>query len=333
MRTIVIAEAGVNHNGEKELAKRMIDAAKEAGADYVKFQTFVPKALVVKDAEKADYQKQTTGEAESQQKMLEKLALTFTDFVELKEYCEKAGIGFLSTPFDFESIAFLQELDLDFWKIPSGEIVNLPYLRRLARTGKPIVLSTGMCTMREVRDAVEVLQSEGLRREDITLLQCNTEYPTPYEDVNLNAMITMRDTFGVKAGYSDHTKGIEISLAAAALGAAVIEKHFTLSREMEGPDHKASLEPDELRELVLSIRHIELAMGTGKKEPSVSEKKNISIVRKSIVAKTAITKGDIFTEENLTVKRPGTGISPMKWDEIIGRTADRNYEEDEQIEQ
>lgn len=333
MRTIVIAEAGVNHNGEKELAKRMIDAAKEAGADYVKFQTFVPKALVVKDAEKADYQKQTTGEAESQQKMLEKLALTFTDFVELKEYCEKAGIGFLSTPFDFESIAFLQELDLDFWKIPSGEIVNLPYLRRLAQTGKPIVLSTGMCTMREVRDAVEVLQSEGLRREDITLLQCNTEYPTPYEDVNLNAMITMRDTFGVKAGYSDHTKGIEISLAAAALGAAVIEKHFTLSREMEGPDHKASLEPDELRELVLSIRHIELAMGTGEKEPSVSEKKNISIVRKSIVAKTAITKGDIFTEENLTVKRPGTGISPMKWDEIIGRTADRNYEEDEQIEQ
>lgn len=331
MRTIVIAEAGVNHNGKKELAKKMIDAAKEAGADYVKFQTFIPGALVSKGAGKAEYQKQTTGEEESQQEMLEKLALNFTDFIELKEYCEKIGIGFLSTPFDFESIAFLQDLDLDFWKIPSGEIVNLPYLRRLARTGKPIVLSTGMCIMQEVREALEVLQSEGLRREEITLLQCNTEYPTPYEDVNLRAMQTMKETFGVKVGYSDHTKGIEISLAAAALGAVVIEKHFTLSREMEGPDHKASLEPDELKELVSAIRHIEQAMGDGVKQPSASEKKNLSVVRKSIVAKRTIQKGEVFTEENLTVKRPGTGISSMEWDKVIGKAADKEYGEDEQI--
>lgn len=331
MSVTIIAEAGVNHNGDMELAKKMIDAAKDAGADYIKFQTFVPKELVSKGAQKADYQKETTGTEETQQEMLEKLALTFDDFKDLKIYCEATGIGFLSTPFDFESIEFLQGLDLDFWKIPSGEITNLPYLKKLAGTGKVMVLSTGMCTLQEVSDAVRILQSEGVRGEDIILLQCNTEYPTPYKDVNLNAMLKMKEAFEVEVGYSDHTKGIEIPLAAAALGAVVIEKHFTLDCTMEGPDHKASLEPQELKEMIRAIRHIEEAMGNGEKIPSPSEKKNRSVVRKSIVAKKAILQGDIFTEENLTVKRPGTGISPMKWEEFIGRTADRDYEEDEQI--
>lgn len=331
MSVTIIAEAGVNHNGSIELAKKMIDAAKDAGADYIKFQTFVPKELVSKGAQKADYQKETTGTEETQQEMLEKLALTFDDFKDLKNYCEAIGIGFLSTPFDFESIEFLQGLDLDFWKIPSGEITNLPYLKKLAKTGKMMVLSTGMCTLQEVSDAVRILYSEGVKREDIILLQCNTEYPTPYKDVNLNAMLKMKEAFEVAVGYSDHTKGIEIPLAATALGAVVIEKHFTLDCTMEGPDHKASLEPQELKEMIRAIRHIEEAMGNGEKIPSSSEEKNRSVVRKSIVAKTAILQGEIFTEENLTVKRPGTGISPMKWEAFIGRTADRDYEEDEQI--
>lgn len=332
MSVMVIAEAGVNHNGSLALAKKMIDAAKDAGADYIKFQTFIPKELVAKDAQKAEYQKKTTGTGESQQEMLEKLALTFEDFKELKEYCKEVGVGFLSTPFDFESIEFLKGLDLDFWKIPSGEVTNLPYLKRLAATGKPIVLSTGMCTLQEVGAAVRILETEGVKRQDITLLQCNTEYPTPYKDVNLLAMLKMQEAFNVSVGYSDHTKGIEIPLAATALGAAVIEKHFTLDRQMEGPDHKASLEPQELKSMISSIRHIEQAMGDGEKRPSESEKKNIPVARKSIVAKTWIREGEVFTEENLTLKRPGTGISPMKWEEIIGRKADRDYQEDEQIE-
>lgn len=329
----IIAEAGVNHNGNIETAMKMIDAAKEAGADYIKFQTFIPKELVAKDAKKAEYQKKTTDSAETQQEMLERLALTFDDFKELKEYCKQKGIGFLSTPFDFASIEFLQGLDMDFWKVPSGEMTNLPYLKRLAETGKPMVLSTGMCTLLEVSDVVDILQSAGMKKEDITILQCNTEYPTPYEDVNLRAMLKMKEAFGVAVGYSDHTKGIEIPLAAVALGATVIEKHFTLDCEMEGPDHKASLEPEELKKMITSIHHIEQAMGTGEKIPSQSERKNMTIARKSIVAKKAILKGERFTEENLALKRPGTGITPMRWEEIIGKTADRDYREDEQIKE
>lgn len=333
MGAVIIAEAGVNHNGNIETAMKMIDAAKEVGADYIKFQTFIPKELVAKDAKKAEYQKKTTDSTETQQKMLERLALTFDDFKELKGYCKQKGIGFLSTPFDFASIEFLKGMDMDFWKVPSGEMTNLPYLKRLAETGKPMVLSTGMCTLREVSDVVGILQSEGMKKEDITLLQCNTEYPTPYEDVNLRAMLKMKEAFGVAVGYSDHTKGIEIPLAAVALGATVIEKHFTLDCEMEGPDHKASLEPEELKKMITSIRHIEQAMGTGEKIPSQSERKNMTIARKSIVAKKAILKGERFTEENLALKRPGTGISPMRWEEILGKTADRDYREDDQIEE
>lgn len=333
MGAVIIAEAGVNHNGNIKTAMKMIDAAKEAGADYIKFQTFIPKELVAKNAKKAEYQKKTTDSAETQQEMLARLALAFDDFKELKEYCKQKGIGFLSTPFDFASIEFLQGLDMDFWKVPSGEMTNLPYLKRLAETGKPMVLSTGMCTLLEVSDVVDILQSAGMKKEDITILQCNTEYPTPYEDVNLRAMLKMKEALGVAVGYSDHTKGIEIPLAAVALGATVIEKHFTLDCEMEGPDHKASLEPEELKKMITSIRHIEQAMGTGEKIPSQSERKNMTIARKSIVAKKAILKGERFTEENLALKRPGTGITPMRWEEIIGKTADRDYREDEQIKE
>lgn len=331
MGAMIIAEAGVNHNGDILLAKKMIEAAKEAGADYIKFQTFIPQDMVASNAQKADYQKESTAAEESQQDMLKKLALTFDEFKELKEYCEDTGIGFLSTPFDFKSIEFLQGLDLDFWKVPSGEITNLPYLKKLAKTGKPMVLSTGMCTLQEVSDALKILYEEGISKENITLLQCNTEYPTPYKDVNLKAMKKMSEAFEVKTGYSDHTKGIEIPLAAVAMGAAVIEKHFTLDRRMEGPDHKASLEPQELKDMITGIRHIEEAMGNGEKKPTESEKKNIAVARKSIVADEIIQKGELFTEGNLTVKRPGDGISPMKWYDVIGKTADRNYEKDEKI--
>lgn len=331
MGAMIIAEAGVNHNGDILLAKKMIEAAKEAGADYIKFQTFIPQDMVASNAQKADYQKESTAAEESQQDMLKKLALTFDEFKELKEYCEDTGIGFLSTPFDFKSIEFLQGLDLDFWKVPSGEITNLPYLKKLAKTGKPMVLSTGMCTLQEVSDALKILYEEGISKENITLLQCNTEYPTPYKDVNLKAMKKMSEAFEVKTGYSDHTKGIEIPLAAVAMGAAVIEKHFTLDRRMEGPDHKASLEPQELKDMITGIRHIEEAMGNGEKKPTESEKKNIAVARKSIVADEIIQKGELFTEDNLTVKRPGDGISPMKWYDVIGKTADRNYEKDEKI--
>jgi len=329
MSVYIIAEAGVNHNGSFELACRLADAAKEAGADCVKYQTFKSENLVSKDAQKAEYQKKTTGDS-SQQDMLKKLELSYDSFVRLKEYCNKIGICFLSTPFDFESIDFLKSLDMPFWKIPSGEVTNYPYLVALAKTGKPVVMSTGMCEMNEIADAIKVLKDNGTK--DIKLLHCNTEYPTPFEDVNLIAMKTMREAFGVEVGYSDHTKGIEVPIAAVALGATIIEKHFTLDRNMEGPDHKASLEPQELKQMVCSIRNIEKAIGTGDKTPSASEKKNITIARKSIVAKKEIKAGEVFTVENITVKRPGTGISPMRWNEVLGTKALRDFNEDEKIE-
>ena len=329
MSTIIIAEAGVNHNGSVKLAKQMIEEAARAGADYIKFQTFKPEKLVSKYAQKADYQKKTTGNNESQLQMLEKLALSYDDFVELKRYCEQSGIGFLSTPFDEDSIRFLDSLDMDFWKIPSGEITNYPYLVQIAQTGRVIVLSTGMCEMDEIADAMKVLEESGAG--NISLLHCNTEYPTPYEDVNLLAMKQMRTAFKKQVGYSDHTVGIEVPIAAVALGAEIIEKHFTLDKNMEGPDHKASLEPLELSQMICSIRHIEKSLGDGNKKRTASEQHNIAAARKSIVAKCAISKGDIFTEANLTVKRPGNGISPMRWKELIGTRAERDYLEDELI--
>ncbi len=329
MSIIIIAEAGVNHNGSLAAAKQMVLAARNAGADYIKFQTFSPEKLVSVYAEKAEYQKQTTGTEESQLEMLKKLALTQEDFLELKTYCRQQGIGFLSTPFDLDSIHFLDKLNMDFWKLPSGEITNLPYLLEIARTEKPVVMSTGMCGMEEIGQAVDCLKKAGT--PEITLLHCNTEYPTPMEDVNLKAMITMEKEFCLPVGYSDHTQGIEIPVAAAALGACVLEKHFTLDRGMEGPDHQASLEPEELKAMVTAVRNVEEALGSGKKEPSQSEQKNRAVARKSIVAKCRIKKGERFSEENLTVKRPGTGISPMRWPELMGQTADRDYAEDELI--
>ncbi len=329
MSVYIIAEAGVNHNGNKELAYKLVDAAKKAGVDCIKFQTFKAENLVSHTAAKADYQKDTTGEG-SQIDMLKKLELSYDDFVDLKKYCDQEGICFLSTPFDFESINFLNGLDMPFWKIPSGEITNFPYLVALAKTKKPVVMSTGMCRMNEIEEAMRVLKDNGT--PSIKLLHCNTEYPTPFEDVNLNSMKTMADAFGVEVGYSDHTKGIEVPVAAVALGATIIEKHFTLDRNMEGPDHKASLEPDELAQMVSSIRHIEKALGSADKKPSPSEMKNIEVARKSIVASTHISAGDVFTENNLTVKRPGSGISPMRWNEVLGQKAARDYEEDELIE-
>lgn len=329
MSIIIIAEAGVNHNGSLETAKQMVLAAREAGADYIKFQTFSPEKLVSVFAEKAEYQKQTTGTEESQLEMLKKLALTQEDFLELNEYCRQQGIGFLSTPFDLDSIHFLNRLNMDFWKLPSGEITNLPYLLEIAGTGKPVVMSTGMCDLEEIRQAVDCLKKAGT--PELTLLHCNTEYPTPMEDVNLKAMAAMEREFHLPVGYSDHTKGIEIPIAAAALGACVIEKHFTLDRTMEGPDHRASLEPEELKAMVTAVRNVEQALGNGRKEPSASEEKNRAVARKSIVARCRIKKGETLSEDNLTAKRPGTGISPMRWPELMGRKADRDYAEDELI--
>lgn len=330
MSVYIIAEAGVNHNGSLQLAYQLVDAAKKAGVDCIKFQTFKSQNLVSRTAQKAEYQKEATGDS-SQQDMLKQLELSYEEFISLKEYCDRQGICFLSTPFDFESIDFLNSLDMPFWKIPSGEVTNLPYLMALARTGKPVVMSTGMCEMEEIRDAVDVLRRYGAG--EIRLLHCNTEYPTPFEDVNLKAMQTLRDAFRLEVGYSDHTRGIEVPIAAAALGAGIIEKHFTLDRSMEGPDHKASLEPSELEAMVRSIRNIEKALGTGEKTASPSERKNISVARKSIVAKRAVRAGEIFTEENITVKRPGTGISPMRWFDVLGTAAARDYAEDELIEE
>lgn len=328
-RVLIIAEAGVNHNGSIELAKKLIDAAKECGADVVKFQTANADALVSRYAPMAEYQKKNTGKTESQKDMLQKLLLGYGAFTELAAYCKSREIEFLSTPFDLDSIDFLEPL-VRFWKVPSGEITNLPYLIKIASTRKSVVLSTGMSTLSEVREAVDVLRRYGT--EDITLLHCTTQYPTPYDEVNLNAMLTLKKEFGVSVGYSDHTKGIEIPIAAAAMGAVVLEKHFTLDCNMEGPDHKASLEPNELAAMVRAVRNVEAAMGSFEKKPSPSESANIAVARKSIVAACAIKKGDVFTEHNLTTKRPGSGISPMKWHEVLGTKAIRDFGEDELIE-
>ena len=328
-RTLIIAEAGVNHNGSLETAKQLVRTAKECGADIVKFPTAKLDSLVSKFAEMADYQKANIGKTESQKEMLAKLLLSFDDFTELAAYCKEVGILFLSTPFDIESIYFLNDMQ-DIWKIPSGEITNYPYLVEIAKTGKRIILSTGMCELDEIRATVKVLKDNGA--DDITILHCTTEYPVPLSEVNLNVMETLRKEFGCKIGYSDHTKGIEISLAAVAMGAEVIEKHFTLDRNMPGPDHKASLEPNELKALVESIRNIELAKGSAEKKPTASELKNRAVARKSIVAARSIKRGEIFTEENLTTKRPGDGISPMKWNDVIGMAAKRDFMEDELIE-
>ncbi len=328
-KVLIIAEAGVNHNGSVELAKRLADEAKNAGADFVKYQTFIPEKIVAGDATMAEYQKKNIGKEESQLEMLSKLSLRFKEFEEVKTYCEKIGIGFLSTPFDFDSIVFLNKLGLPFWKIPSGEVTNTPYLIKIAKTGKPVIMSTGMCNEEDIRFALNILKEYG--SGEVTLLHCNTEYPTPFVDVNLKAMLTLKNSFKVRVGYSDHTQGIEIPIAAVALGAEVIEKHFTLDRNMEGPDHKASLEPGELKAMVKSIRHIEEALGSGEKVPSDSEKKNSVVVRKSIVAARDIKKGEAFSEENLTTKRPGNGISPKKWFEIMGKIATRDIFADELI--
>lgn len=330
MSVIVIAEAGVNHNGSMELAMKMVDEAKKAGADYIKFQTFVPENLVSQYAEKAEYQKKTTGSGESQLDMLKKLALTEQDFVELKAYCEGIGIGFVSTPFDLDSIAFLEGLDMDFWKLPSGEITNLPYLEMIGCTGRKVIMSTGMCEMEEIQAAIQVLEVNGVK--DITVLHCNTEYPTPLCDVNLLAMKQMAELLEKPIGYSDHTIGIEVPIAAVALGAVVIEKHFTLDKSMEGPDHAASLEPEELAQMVQAIRNIEYALGDGQKRRTESEKRNCLAARKSIVAKRAIKTGELFTKDNLTVKRPGSGVSPMKWYDVMGKSAGKDYLPDELIE-
>jgi N,N'-diacetyllegionaminate synthase len=329
---IVIAEAGVNHNGSIENAFKLIDAAKEAGADYVKFQTFKADKLVNKSAQKAEYQKANLQDADnSQYAMLKRLELTEQMHYEILAHCEKKNIKFLSTPFDLESISFLKTLDVTLGKIPSGEVTNLPYLRQMAQAFPELIISTGMCTMDEVKAAIDALVAAGAKKEKITVLHCNTEYPTPMRDVNLKAMMNIAEKLNVKIGYSDHTMGIEVPIAAVALGATVIEKHFTLDRGMEGPDHPASLEPDELIEMVKCIRNIEMALGEGFKAPSASEKKNIAIVRKSIIAGKDIVKGEIFTEENLVVKRPGTGISPMDWDKVIGTKANKDYKSDEII--
>lgn len=329
-KVFIIAEAGVNHNGNMELAKKLILTAKESGADAVKFQTFVPENIVSRHAPKADYQKDATDASESQLEMLRCLTLSESQHRELLDLCREVGIQFLSTAFDRDSLALLERIGVPLHKIPSGEVTNLPLLVQIARCGKPVILSGGMCYMFELVQAVEVLREHG--SGDITVLHCNTQYPTPFEDVNLNAMAAIRRELSVPVGYSDHTMGIEIPIAAAALGADVIEKHFTLNRDMEGPDHKASLEPLELKAMVSAIRHVESAMGSGEKEPSPSEKANITIARKSLVARRNIKKGEMFTEENLTTKRPGTGVSPMEWFHVIGKTSSRDFEEDELIE-
>jgi len=329
-KVCIIAEAGVNHNGRIDLAKEMIRVAKDAGVDYVKFQTFRPQNLVSKFAEKAEYQKISTGSEESQLKMLEKLTLSDEDYFSLKSYCDEQQIGFISTPFDLDSIAFLEQINMDFWKIPSGEITNLPYLEAIGRTGKKVVLSTGMSEIGEVQEAISVLEKNGTK--EIILLHCNTQYPTPFQDVELLAMTDLKKKTGKRVGYSDHSLGIEVPIAAAALGAEVIEKHFTLDRSMEGPDHLASLEPEDLKNMVKAIRNIEQALGSGVKKVSSSEMENKNIARKSIIAKCNIQKGEVFTEENLTTKRPGNGISPMKWYEILGKKATRDFSEDELID-
>lgn len=330
--TLIIAEAGVNHNGSIDLAKKLVDKAVEAGADIIKFQTFKSEKLVSKAAKQAEYQKRNIGKKdEGQLAMLKKLELSKEDHEELIVYCKEKGIRFFSTAFDMDSIEYLHSLNLGLWKIPSGEITNYPYLRKIAQYQEPVILSTGMCELSDIESAVKALLEFGVQKEQIIILHCNTEYPTPFADVNLKAMLEIGEMFGVQIGYSDHTKGIEVPIAAVALGATVIEKHFTLDKNMEGPDHKASLEPDELKAMVCSIRNIEQALGSGHKTVSESERKNIEIARKSIVAAYPIKKGETLIEENLTVKRPGNGISPMRWNEVIGTMAIKDFEEEETI--
>jgi N,N'-diacetyllegionaminate synthase len=330
-KVFIIAEAGVNHNGSIELAKKLIDVAVVAGADAVKFQTFKAENLVSKNAQKADYQKQTTNSEESQFDMIKKLELNVQTHKILMDYCKEKNIMFLSTPFDHNSIELLNDLGLEIFKIPSGEITNLPYLRHIGKLNKKVILSTGMADIGEIEDALDILISSGTKKENIIVLHANTMYPTPVEDVNLKAMVTIGNTFDIAYGYSDHTLGIEVDIAAVALGACCIEKHFTLDCTMEGPDHKASLEPDELKAMVKAIRNIELALGSSVKKPSKSEIPNMQIARKSIVAKVDIKKGEIFSADNLTIKRPGNGINPMRWYEIVGTISTKDYKEDELI--
>lgn len=326
----IIAEAGVNHNGSLDVAMKMVDAAKAAGADYIKFQTFKTESLVTSSCEAADYQKENAG-ASDQASMLRKLELSYQDFRKLQEYCEQKGIGFLSTPFDLESIDFLASLKPDYMKVPSGEITNLPYLRRIAATGIPVIMSTGMSSLEDIRAALKPFKEAGYKSDDIILLHCTTQYPAPMEEVNLRAMRTLKELFGYEAGYSDHTRGIEVAVAAAALGASVIEKHFTLDRNMEGPDHKASLEPGELQELVSAVRNVEKALGSGEKQITESELQNMGIARRSIVAARPIKKGEKISEEDICAKRPGTGISPMEWDKVVGSVASRDFNTDDLI--
>jgi N,N'-diacetyllegionaminate synthase len=332
LKTLIIAEAGVNHNGDMNLARKLIDASAQAGADWVKFQTFTADKLVTPNAKKAEYQAQVTGVDETQHAMIRKLELTRDMHRELIEHCKLRKIQFFSTGFDPESIDLLVELGLNSFKVPSGEITNLPYLRHVGQYGKPVIMSTGMATLNEIEAALSVLEQAGTPHAHITVLHCHTEYPTAMEDVNLRAMLTIRDTFDVQVGYSDHTLGIEVAIAAVALGATVIEKHFTLDRSLPGPDHKASLEVDELRSMVSAIRNLEKAMGDGIKSPRSSEIKNKSIVRKSLVAMCTIHEGEVFSATNVTVRRPGTGLSPMHWDEVLGRKAPRDFALNELIE-
>ncbi len=331
-RVIIIAEAGVNHNGDYQRAVDMVYAAKEAGADYVKFQTAVPELVISSVAPKAEYQKETTGNNESQLEMCRKIHLKLDDYLPLSELCREVGIGFMSTPFDLVSIDCLAPLGMDFWKITSGEIPNLPYLRKIAAKGGKVILSTGMSELPEIEAAMNVIEAGGIQRSDISLLHCNTQYPTPMRDVNLRAMEQLRSMHPGMVGYSDHTTGIEVPVAAVAMGAEIIEKHFTLDKSLPGPDHRASLDTAELRAMVNAIRNIELAIGDGEKHVSDSERPNIEIARKSIIAARDIKTGEILTEENLTVKRPGNGISPMRWDEVVGSRAIRDFKADHLIE-
>jgi N,N'-diacetyllegionaminate synthase len=331
MRTIIIAEAGVNHNGSLDIAKKLVEAASKAGADYIKFQTFETNKLVSKSAKQADYQKKNMKNEISQFEMLKKLELSYEDHLELIDCCKRNKIAFFSTAFDLGSIDLLQKLRLPIWKIPSGEITNLPYITKIGSLKNQVILSTGMATLGEIETAIELLENAGTSRDQITVLHCTTEYPAPIDEINLKAMLTIADAFKVKYGYSDHTEGIEIPLAAVAMGASVIEKHFTLDKNMEGPDHKASLEPYELTKMIEGIRKIEKAMGNGIKVPTPGEIKNKVAARKSIVASQIIKKGDIFTTQNLSIKRPANGISPMRWNEIIGNAANRDYDKDELI--
>lgn len=331
-KTFIIAEAGVNHNGSIELATQLIDVAVDAGVDAVKFQTFKAKNIISRYAPKANYQQETTNKSESQLEMVRRLEFGPAEHKDLMKYCKTKGIMFMSAPFDLESIDLLSELGLEIMKIPSGEITNLPYLRKIGSLGKRIIMSTGMADLKEIEDAFNILLQSGTDRTNITILHCNTEYPTPFEDVNLSAMLTIKDALNINVGYSDHTLGIEVAIAAVALGANVIEKHFTLDKTLPGPDHKASLEPGELKAMVQAIRNIERSLGDGIKKPSSSEIKNIAVARKSIVAKKCINKGEVFTTDNITSKRPGMGVSPMEWDNVIGKAAKGDFAEDEMIE-